>query len=64
MISPLPCAPPSALMCVMRSIISMLSTGNCALPGPNRAPCPQAMSSSLLKECWVDGSRRAGMVLN
>lgn len=43
---PLPLGPPVSEISVMRSNISMGGSGNCALPGPNKSPRPQASRSS------------------
>ena len=46
---PLPCAPPSAEMSVIRSIISIGGSGNWALPGPNSSPRAHFRRSSRSK---------------
>ena len=43
---PLPYSPPVSEISVMRSNISIGGNGNCALPGPNSSPRPQASKSS------------------
>ena len=40
--SPLPASPPSSVMEVMRSNISIGGSGSWALPGPNNSPRAQA----------------------
>ena len=35
----------------MRSSISILGAGSCALPGPNSSPCEQRIRSSFSKDC-------------
>jgi len=43
---PLPWAPPSGSMAVMRCIISIGGAGSWALPGPNSSPRAQRISPS------------------
>src|SRR5215469_13469874 len=47
--SPLPLSPPSSVIEVMRSNISMGGMGSCALPGPNNSPRAQASRPAMSK---------------
>ena len=46
---PLPCSPPSSEISVMRSIINIGGSGNCAFPGPNNSPRAHFNKSSRSK---------------
>ncbi|MNC89192.1 hypothetical protein D3C83_50950 [compost metagenome] len=54
-IRPLPKAPPSSLIWVMRSIISMLGSGRRPFSEPNMSPMAQVISWSRWNDSIIEG---------